>query len=343
LDNDGYLEKITSLVTKPRPVPNEFDDEIADRKSNKTALKTGISFFDDAMCGILKNEVMIVSGKTGAGKTELLTRMACNMAESGSRVLFISLEDAEFSIVRRIAWPIYLSEWWQRVARTNPGARKPRFVEWIHGVDGPAQDLELLEQTVSEVVKAKYPTLDVYYRTSNEYTIDDFEKQISALASQYDVIYLDHLHFFDFLSGEAELVGQKRVLKKIASLSSALKIPIISGAHLRKTNPFRATAMPSIEDLHGSSDIAKIATCVVLVARAATSVPHDPSKAKSLVRTFLKIPKLRTDMSVSIPTALTDFNIESRSYLPKYLLGEFDADDQWQAWDASRVPDWASK
>ena len=68
----------------------------------KDEMQYGISFLDDAFEGILPHDLIIITGRTGTGKTELSATMARKNLKNHKRVTLFALEAAENEILSRL-------------------------------------------------------------------------------------------------------------------------------------------------------------------------------------------------------------------------------------------------
>ena len=87
-----YIE--TEVI--PKPI-TEIEEE-----SNLKRVSTGFKNLDDALSGgIVKGQVILLSGEPGIGKSTLLLQVASNTAKTGKKVVYISGEEAANQIYLR--------------------------------------------------------------------------------------------------------------------------------------------------------------------------------------------------------------------------------------------------
>lgn len=105
------------------------------------------------------------------------------------------------------------------------------------------------------------------------------------------VVFIDNLHFITMSDNQEsyfmKLGMTAKMLKKIAQ---KMNICIILIVHLRKTT-LGMTEMPTMDDIAGSSDIAKVANTVIMLWREAK---REDRKMKFTGNTFIGIQKCRS-------------------------------------------------
>lgn len=82
-------------------VADELSVAINERKG-VPQLPTGLEDLDNIIWGVHKKELLIIAARPSQGKTSLSVQIAWNLAKSGNRVLFVSLEMSSHSVLERI-------------------------------------------------------------------------------------------------------------------------------------------------------------------------------------------------------------------------------------------------
>jgi replicative DNA helicase len=77
--------------------------EIDERKENKKVLTYGIPTLDRRTNGIHKQNLVIVAGRPGIGKSAFALQVASHVCEKSAKVLFVSLEMGETELLERLA------------------------------------------------------------------------------------------------------------------------------------------------------------------------------------------------------------------------------------------------
>lgn len=296
----------------------------------KHDLQYHVSFLDDALRVILPHDLVIIGAETGVGKTELAVSIAKANARRGKRVHYFALEAENLEIERRIKYAL-LSEF--ALKRGAPGLESVSYVDWYLGrcedVLGPFEQAAQLE--LDRTLK----TLHTYYRGSS-FGSDEMRRLLLAVQSETDLIVLDHLHYVD-IDDENENRGFKATVKMIRDVVLGIGKPMILVVHLRKRDIRARQIVPSLDDVHGSSDIAKIATRAIMLSPARSQPSRDPSVA----HTFVTIPKDRVSGATG-HVALCRFDRRFRVYRPEYTLGWASGlGDVFEPIDMTDRPRWA--
>ena len=100
------------------------------------------------------------------------------------------------------------------------------------------------------------------YKRKRALDIDMLTEQLVLAKTNADLVIIDHLHYFDFVTAN-EHQELTQILKKIRELIVQSRVAIVLISHLRKKTKDRF--LPENEDFHGSSNIPKQAdTCIIV-------------------------------------------------------------------------------
>lgn len=259
--------------------------EIQDRAKQSLVdpLLFGVEYLDDATDGIFPDDIVLLSGSSGAGKTQAACHITRTNILRGKRVHYIALEASELEIERRLKYPIVLSKFLADPNRPNLG-EKISYPKWLRGKY--LQALEKHEMAAAEEFERVYKNLKVYYKT-DKFGVNDLIETVCYCANETDLIIIDHVHYFDF-DDENENRAIKQIAMTARSLALERKRPILLIAHLRKRDRFNDDLVPGMEELHGSSDLFKIATKVIMFSQG-------QQNEDGTYDTFFRIPKNRND------------------------------------------------
>ena len=247
-------------------------------------------------------------------------------------VAFIALEAEENEIERRAKYQIISRIYYGSTARI--AGRVFNYTDWH---SGKFDDILLkYEPEVNEFQGEAYKTLKTFYRTSENYTVQDFEKQFLSIKAETDLVIVDHLHYFDF-EDDNENRAMKSIVKKCRDLALSGGVPVILIAHMRKTDKRYSLPVPDLEDFHGSSDISKIATKAIIIAPAYDVESDNPNEWP----TFFRAAKNRLDNARTRQIGLLKYSAETQNYLSGYLLGKFEEDGFAPIKLLNQMPYWA--
>lgn len=303
-------------------------------------LQYHVTYLDDLLLGIRPHDLVLIGAWTGVGKTACAASIAQANARAKRRVHFFALEAEPNEIERRIKYRLVSQLLWQHRPAVASRLRM-RYVEWYHGTYDA--ELAVTERQAEEQFRQSYSTLRTYYR-GNAFAVGDIERLFRAVQDETDLIILDHLHYVD-TDDPNENRGYKEITKRIRDISIAIGRPIVVVVHLRKRDRGINAMVPTLDDVHGSSDIVKIATHAIMLA----PVPRDEYKAKfpdvelrsHVAPTFLYVAKDR--ISGQTPyCAIAGYDMRTSAYEASYRLAMLSArGDHFTPCLDSEIPDWA--
>lgn len=298
-------------------------------------LSFGNKFLDLATGGILKDDLIIITARTGGGKTEIVTQIAQSNVKEKKKVHFFALEAFEGEIEQRIKFKLLAQAFFNQ-QNWREFKAIPNFQDWAFNKLKQIEILEKFEQEVDKHIEQSFDTLFTYYRDNN-FDIDEFESKLTQIEKETDLIIIDHLHYFDFEDVD-ENKALKKTVKQIKDLVSFYRKPVILVVQLRKQNKSLSELLPDIEEIHGSSDIAKIATRII-----ATAPAKDQEKTRqNILPTYIKLLKNRYDGSRCFYTSLCGFDIQKNSYTDAFKLGELRKNNsEFIILDEMDYPQWA--
>lgn len=313
----------------------EWNEERIDRITNEDPLAFGVSFLDDALIGLRRNDLLIIGAKTGRGKTALGTQLAQNMAKAGANVAFYALEADRWEIHRRMLYRKMGQIFFEKLASAARGIEFPRYVEWL---SKPGGEWEPLEKAAAEELQIDTVSLRIIYHGA-KFSAGQFAKEISSLkADETDVVIIDHLHYFDFET-RTEVDGIKQAVHVVRNSALFHSVPVILLAHLRKTDRKTEKSNPHLEDFHGHSDIVKVATQVLLLS----PVPSEGRAPTPNFQTYFHIAKSRTAAEVTPYVAIHEFDLSRNQYSESYTLCRERAFEDPVSLTWNEIPKWAKR
>lgn len=311
------------------------------RATPERLLFTGIGFLDEATCGLKPDDLMVVTSVTGYGKSQLMALMAYNMALQGRKVKLFALEAGKAEVETRLRFAKMLEIYHNKRGQDAPPVD---YVEWARGL---RPDLEEFDPDPTEI-KAVLANVNITYKQTSKYGVDQLERDIFAVARDVDVILVDHLHYIDLGDKKSENQALTDIIQRIRDINLAIDRPVILAAHVRKHDGPKKdrVILPDIDDIYGSSNVSKNATWIVALGQ-----PHNvddekvPIQALRSLRsgapTFVRFLKSRDGGGTR--TAFTMVAFFSRGqYAPKYTIGRMTkADTKWTPLAQAEFPPWA--
>jgi ABC-type enterochelin transport system ATPase subunit len=306
----------------------------------KKLIPYDVAFLDDALGGMLPNDLVVLTARPGAGKTQLASTIAERGARSGRRVLGFFLEANRSEIERRMKYRALAQVYADGVAR---GAREPgtvreviSFGRWMRG------ELDQLfadsEPAVERYLKQQIgPRLHTVYRGTS-FSLEDTERVMVAMQDRVDLVVVDHLHYVDVEDEEHEVKAQTQVMKKLRDLALRMNKPVLLVVHLKKADGMRSSLVPTMGELAGSSHITRVATHAVALAPA----PHN-GKDWNLAPTFMTVLKDRLDGATPLVARIV-FDKTLGTYREAYELGRVSRKGNEESWEQiETLPYWAHR
>lgn len=303
-------------------------DEVQARMRNRHRLLTfGVDYLDDAMYGIMPNDLVLLGARSGAGKTQFCCNVAMANANAGKHVHYIALEAEHWEIERRIKYQYVAEEFFKDPDRPDIDLR---FSRWMMG--DLVEKLGFYEAAAAKRME-KLTNLHIYYK-HGDFGLKDMTKLVTEVSEETDLIIVDHVHYFDF-DDENENHAMKQIAKTARMLTLEQGKPMILVSHLRKRDRFADDMVPGLEEFHGSSDLYKIATKAITLAPGAWG-------SKGKFETFFRIVKDRWDGSVTRYIASCNYIQREGRYEKGYRIGaaEQKRGQEFAELDQSSRPSW---
>ena len=326
----------------------------ADIQENKDGLRPfGVSYLDDSVVGMLKDDLVLLAGRSGGGKTELAMHIALECARRGIHVHYFALEahkkELGFRLLYKEATRLYFQD---RAHSKRLDYSKGPYISYDRWRKG---QLDFLHKYAREARdKLKQNDLLTTRYSAGGYTLSKFRQDFLSIKGNAGLVLLDHLHYFE-LEDDRENSEYKKIVTDIRQKILEHHIPMILVSHIRKADRQRPQLVPEQEDFHGSSDIVKIATMAITIAaggdrpRVYESMTQDGPIYSSIdiprgFPSFMKIAKYRGNGSMEAHTALLQFNPETNTYGSRYYIGraqEIDRKLCFLAHTNDSIPEWA--
>lgn len=291
-----------------------------------------VSYLDDVCMGIYPTDLVVVCAASGAGKTSIAALISQLASAQGRRVHFFALEAHRSEIEQRMLFRAICDVLRER----GSSMRGVTFQSWMYG---NAQRLitEGVEEAARLRLVADVQGQRTFYR-GEKFTAEDITRLFLAVQNETDLVVLDHLHYVDS-DDRDENRGLKAATKAIRDAALCMEKPVIVVAHLRKKDRGKPRIIPDIDDVHGSSDIVKIATKVVMLAPSRDRESSEPGVAN----TYMQVVKDRF-AGVQGYAALCQYDLRTLRYRDQYVVGRLNfAGDAFENVDDANRPEWAAR
>lgn len=310
---------------------DRLDEATAQREEHiKRVIPFNISYLDDCCIGIHPTDLIVIGASTGAGKTTLGSLLARKAATDGRQVYFFALEAFKSEIETRLLFAAICA------CAHQAGDFRPwmTMAQWLYG---KCPQLDRYQETAKDLIRNKMRNMHTYYRGS-KFDKDDITRLFGAIRNKADLIILDHLHYIDS-DGPNDNSEMKKIVQAIRDAALAMQVPVVVIAHLRKKQGgVNAREVPDIEDIHGSSEVIKIATKIVMVAPARSE--EFSSTDPAIANTFMQVVKDRY-AGVNGYAALVQYELAAMSYRKKYTVCRVGLDGKVSI--ADKRPGWATE
>lgn len=314
------------FVAMPERLAGERDERLA---LSGRMITYGVTFLDDYLLGMLPHDLVLLGAPSGLGKTELALSISAGNAQRGNPTDYFALEAEPRELERRRKYGLISRRMHQLKL---PGRYDLRYRAWHVGLcEHLVGDLDAW---ADRVIAAELSKLRTFYR-GKSFDAAKLAEWIIEIHERTTLITVDHLHYVDTGDGEDENRALHDAVKIIRDVVLRIGRPILLVAHLRKKNEFAKKVVPDLDDFHGTSNITKICTQVIVLERAT-----DIEAPKwYLAPTYIAIRKDRLEGAPRY-VALAFFNLITRSYAPEYTLGRVRG-AKWEELELGDVPSWA--
>jgi replicative DNA helicase len=209
---------------------------------------SGLKYLDKLLRGFKEQELIILAGRPGMGKTSLLITIAVNAAKQGLRVAFFSLEMSEEQIVNRI-------------------------VSMLSGIDnGRLAVGQLREDEWPAFIQAtgELSELPIFVDDTGAQTPAAIRARATRLKAEHglDLMIGDYLQL---MAPDEKKTNRVQELSSITKMSKAaakeLKVPYLLASQLSRAVERRADRRPVPSDTRDSGTIEEDADTVILLYR----------------------------------------------------------------------------
>lgn len=312
-------------------VSNNIEAEYKERLTmTNRKLSWGIKYLDDALEGIFANDLVLLGAPPGVGKTQLCLNIALTNLLDEKRVHYIALEAHLYEIERRLNYMEFANRFFSNKDRPRIEGSM-NFKSWVLGKNREAT--QSIEDETNAYCKKAFSSFFTLYK-DRKFGVKDLIEHVNYAADDTDLIIVDHVHYFDW-DDESDNQAIKQIVHTARDLTQETGKPIILVAHLRKRDRGTKELVPGMEEFHGSSELAKVATkCVTLAPGGVT----DDGKYV----TYFRAAKDRLDNGPSRYVGRTSFNPKKGGYDSEYRIGWSNA-EKFGELTRAQYPEWATR
>ena len=249
-----YNDKLGKDMKRIQDILPELQKQmelLAESKTDFTGLRTGFYDFDKMTRGLQKNQVIIIAGRPGSGKSAFALNIALNAAiKEKKSVAFFSLEMSAEEITKRMFGCVGKID--GDVLKTG----KLKNTDW-----------KKWNEVMSQLSDTKL-TLD----DSGGMTVSEIRRKCRKLKNSSDGLDLIVIDYLQLLSSSSKYAGQRvqevsEISRDIKKLAMELEIPVIALAQLSRSVEQRKgeDGKPKLSDLRESGSIEQDADMVLFL------------------------------------------------------------------------------
>ena len=249
-----YNDKLGKDIKRIQDILPELQKQmeaLSESKSDFTGLRTGFYDFDAMTRGLQKNQVIIIAGRPGSGKSAFALNIALNAAiREKKSVAFFSLEMGAEEITKRMFGCVGKID--GDVLKTG----KLKNTDW-----------KKWNEAMSELSDTKF-----YLDDSGGLTVSEIRRKCRKLKNSNDGLDLIVIDYLQLLSSSAKYAGQRvqevsEISRDIKKLAMELEIPVIALAQLSRSVEQRKgeDSKPKLSDLRESGSIEQDADIVLFL------------------------------------------------------------------------------
>jgi len=310
---------------------------------------------DDALGGLMRSELVVIGADSGIGKSELANQLAFRNSANGKKVALISLEGDKDEVWRRLKFNHISQNYYRNKFWLNGHPMDMSYPNYVLGkIEDPI--VNDLENQAEAYINEKLSNRLFVFEKENMNDIDGIMKGlemnirsvyvqepceanpfgVKEYRSEFDLIVIDHLHYFDNVSNDNENIHTTRIMREIKRYTEELSTPVALISHLRKKT--RDRGIPDIEDLHGTSNIAKISSTTILLTPCYSKYDYHTM----VYPTFIRYAKSRAGIPQTL-CALIDFDNKTKEYAENYDLYWVNPQGEPEMIQDDNYPFWARK
>jgi len=255
---------MNKLIQKHEDVVQELHDDIYLAKA-PNYLTWGVKEVDDKFGKPVKQDLIVMCGESGSGKTSYAFNNARAMVASGLKVLFCTLEMSKKGLMKRFA---------QQYARFSD--------EDYERSSYSHNQMQKINEVIEFCGNPNFTIAETDYNSGEGVKVEDLITEIlfNSEEKKFDFIFIDALQFLkgsNVHANEKETVDD--VLSKLLSfVNSSDGVPVCLLHHFVKGTEGSRTGPRGINQLMGSAKIEHKATRVVQIWRDIMNEDSDVTK-----------------------------------------------------------------
>lgn len=224
----------------------------------------GIDYLDQHFGGgIAPRSFNLIACESGRGKTTLVSNMAVQNSIRGKKVAFIRLEGDMYDFADTEKWKIIYNDVY-KLYRDEKIQNLPDYQSFrLNNIPG----IESLEKKAEQELVSRLRNVFLFNKAGNQsLSRDTLPQVLSDIQNAFDLVIIDHLHYFEIVDEKQQYREQMESVKIINDFVDSIGIPVVLVSHVRKRDSKASKQLLKMEDIQGSSDIFKIAHTVLMMS-----------------------------------------------------------------------------
>lgn len=235
----------------PESVVDYRPKYLRELKDRKQIISTGNAVLDRMLGGGWSTGVFGIAGRPKQGKSMVLLWLARQLAESGRKVLFVSLEMTQAQCMHRL-------------------------LAQVTSVDSNLIAKDELDFEIGEGVWARdlIATVGLPSGLVIENPVDRSMHDLSSLILRtknvlggLDAVFLDYAQILDAPARFQEVAAHVWLSKELQRLSMRFDLPVVTGLQLKRADTADEKKMPGMKDIAQSDQYGRDATAVFYITR----------------------------------------------------------------------------
>ncbi len=241
----GSLQRLSDVISS-EVYPNlvKISSENADEYKG---IPMGFSKIDEITSGLNKSDLILIGARPAMGKTSFALNIARNVALTGKKVVFFSLEMSNEQLAARVL---------STEARVESNKLRSGDIsteEWVR-----------LAEATDRLTKA-----ELYFDDTASITVPEIKSKIKR-ARDVDCIIIDYLGLMESAKKKENRVQEvTEITRSLKMLAKDMKIPVVCCAQLSRgpEKNGKSSNRPMLSDLRDSGSIEQDADIVMMLYR----------------------------------------------------------------------------
>ncbi len=241
----GSLQRLSDVISA-EVYPN-LVKITSDNADEYKGIPTGFSKLDEITSGLNRSDLVLIGARPAMGKTSFALNIARNVAMTGKKVIFFSLEMSNEQLASRVL---------STEARVESNKFRSGNIssdEWVR-----------LAEATDRLTKC-----NLYFDDTASITVPEIKSKVKRV-KDVDCIFIDYLGLMESAKRKENRVQEvTEITRSLKMLAKDMKIPVVVCAQLSRgpEKNGKASNRPMLSDLRDSGSIEQDADIVMMLYR----------------------------------------------------------------------------